>query len=800
MKFDFSQQPGLIRWNRNLKFDGKPLVSIITAFYNAGKYFQQTYNSVMDQTFPWFEWIIVDDGSTDEESLLLLNKLALSDQRIKIIHQENAGAPSARNTGILNSTTDYIFPLDSDDLIEPTCLEYNFWALYFNPKATWSYSDSVGFQNEEYLWDASFDPERMKKTNHLVVTALIRKQAALDVGCYSIQEGPFDEDWHFWLKLLAQGAFPVQIKGEYLFWYRRSENGVYASVHNNLQNNKRNKKIISEQAAFVIAPEKPVIYPTGVSKTYTLPVESKWNRSIYKEHHKIHILCLFPWLSMGGADKFNLDLLTGLDKECYEISIITTTPSDNAWLQRFREVTPEIFNLPNFLSDENFPEFINYFIKSREIDIIFQSNSLDGYYLLPWIRQHFPNVAIVDYVHMEEWYWRNGGYARDSGIMGNIIEHTYVCNSATRKIMVEKLNKDPEKVETVHIGIDDTYFNPDKVRPSLLYKELKIATDRPIVLFICRLHPQKRPFLMLKIAEQVKKEIENIAFVVIGDGPQEEELQAAAESMNLTETVYFLGAKSEVRPYYRDAKLTLICSMKEGLALTAYESCAMGVPVISADVGGQKDLIDNEVGALIPYMQDEEQDFDVRTFSKAEIAAYTNAIVEVLSDDNKWNILSQKCRCRIKKSFTINTMIEKMDAEFRRIVATPSLALDREKKTEALKELGLLAGELYTVSAALKSANPFATNTHFEGKINNSAIINRLSECEKVLARHEEVVNRHEEVVNRHEEVVNRHEEVVNRHEKSINHQWEVQKWHEERIQVLEHKNSLWKKITHKFL
>ena len=166
MKFDFSQQPGLIRWNRNLKFDGKPLVSIITAFYNAGKYFRQTYNSVMDQTFPWFEWIIVDDGSTDEESLLILNKLASSDQRIKVIHQANAGAPSARNTGILNSTTDYIFPLDSDDLIEPTCLEYNFWALYFNPKATWSYSDSVGFQNEEYLWDTSFDPERMKKTNH----------------------------------------------------------------------------------------------------------------------------------------------------------------------------------------------------------------------------------------------------------------------------------------------------------------------------------------------------------------------------------------------------------------------------------------------------------------------------------------------------------------------------------------------------------------------------------------------------------------------------------------------------------
>ena len=69
---------------------------------------------------------------------------------------------------------------------------------------------------------------------------------------------------------------------------------------------------------------------------------------------------------------------------------------------------------------------------------------------------------------------------------------------------------------------------------------------------------------------------------------------------------------------------------------------------------------------------------------------------------------------------------------------------------------------------------------------------------EEVLNRHEEVVNRHEEVVNRHEEVVNRHEEVLNRHEKSINHQWEVQKWHEERIQKLENNTSWIKKIIKK--
>ena len=148
-------------------------------------------------------------------------------------------------------------------------------------------------------------------------------------------------------------------------------------------------------------------YPTDSYNAYKGIKGSDWEKKVYKKHEKIHILCLFPWLTMGGADKFNLDLLEGLDKNRYEISIITTTKSENNWIQRFRKVTPEIFNLPNFLSPENYPEFIDYIIKSREIDLIFQSNSLDGYYLLPWIRQRHPEVAIVDYVHMEEWYWRN---------------------------------------------------------------------------------------------------------------------------------------------------------------------------------------------------------------------------------------------------------------------------------------------------------------------------------------------------------------------------------------------------------
>lgn len=577
------------------------------------------------------------------------------------------------------------------------------------------------------------------------------------LGGYTIKEEAFDEDWHFWLKLMAKGYSCVQLRNEYLHWYRILNSGRMASIHTDNQKKERNKKIISEQAAFVINPKDPIIYPITTYEEFANINESKDVESIYKEHKKIHVLFVLPWLVMGGADKFNLDLITRLDKSKFEVSIITTLERDNDWLQRFREVTPEIFNLPNFLSPNDYPEFIDYFIKSREIDILFASNSTEGYYLLPWIRKNFPHLAIVDYVHMEEWYWRNGGHARSSAIMGEIVEKTYVCNSVTRDVMIQQFHRNPESVETVHIGIDEVQFDASKVRSGILYEELGISEKRPIVLFICRLHPQKRPFLMLKIAKQVQKKIKNVAFVVIGDGSQKEELISATKTMELDNTVYFLGSKNEVRPYYKDTKVTLICSIKEGLALTAYESCAMGVPVVSADVGGQKDLIDSSVGKLIPFMLDEDKHFDSRDFSDKEINAYTDAIVEILSDEEKWKELSLNCRNRIEQKFTIKEMVQYFENEFQRLIQDETLLKQREEKSECLRKLGMLADEIYT-EVLMEHEENHAESSHYYKEDLNDNIKN----------------------------IINQDREILERHEKSINHQWEIQKWHEERIKRLE--------------
>lgn len=708
MQFDFEQQPGLTCWNRHLVKTEKPLVSIITPYYNGGSHIQQTCNSVLNQTFPYFEWIIVDDGSTKEEDVRLLGEMAAQDPRIRILHKENGGISSARNYGIRYAKTDLILPLDDDDLLEPPFVEYCWWMLRKNPEAAWAYTDSVGFEGQEYLWNHPFDPIRLKRENHLTATALIRRQALEAIGGYSEESKHYNEDWYAWLKLVAKGGYPVQSCGEYLFWYRRGDAGVLSLVNTDKKIAAENQRMIAAAAGQVADPHAPVLYPKAFSYNWTQPKMSAWDKCVYEKKDKKHIVFLFPHLEMGGADKFNLDLISGLEKEKYDTSIITTIQNTQQWLQAFRNVTPNIFNLANFADPEDYAEFISYYLKSRKADILFVSNSYHGYYLIPWLRENFPELVIVDYVHMEEWYWRSGGYARTSAVVGAVTEKTYVCNSATRDVMIGHFGRTPESVETVHIGVEEAYFDRSKVEAGTLYRELGISDTRPVVLFVCRLHPQKRPFLMLEIAKKVAFQLPAAVFAVVGDGPQEAELRQKAKSMGLKNNVFFLGSRKDVRPYYRDAKVTLICSLKEGLALTAYESCAMGVPVVSADVGGQKDLIDDAVGVLIPCLQPESEGFDSRAFSSEEVDAYANCIVRLLTDAQLWAEKSENCRKRIEKRFTIEKMAAYFQQEFERLTADETRKQRRREAAQALRLCSPLAAELFAMEMQMQSAEEAA--------------------------------------------------------------------------------------------
>ena len=664
--FNYELQPGKELKPFNFEKKYEPIISIVMPFYNEKDHIEQTVNSVLNQTFPAWELIIVDDGSTDEEALNGLEKIAKKDERIHVYHKENSGPADTRDFAGSKSSesSKYICTLDSDDLIDKTYLEIAYFTLETNSKATWAYTDSVGFGNVEYTWNKGFSSNKLKKVNELTVNAVIKKEDFLAVGGYGLKEKKIFEDWNLWLKFIAAKKYPVH-NSYYGFWYRRNEHSeLSASVNTN---KKRAMEIIHDTCKTIKGTVEAKEYP-DYNYNWNYIVDQFNFKADFKEENsgKINVLMIIPWMTTGGADKFNLDLVNKLDHDRFNFTIVTTEPGVNNYKQLYNEDTV-IYELPAFLDMKNWPAFINYLMNKKNINFVFSTNSEFGYSTLPYIKANYPEIPIIDYVHMEEWYNRNGGYSRDSSAVESVIDKTLTCNGNTTKIFVDYFKRNPNSVETVYIGVDENKYDPEKYN----YEEQRAIfglSKKYVIGFICRISEQKRPLLLLEIIKKLKENRNDFEFLIAGDGNLLEKMKSKANSMGLKENIKFIGNVAETAPVYSASDLTINCSIKEGLALTSYESLSMGVPVISSDVGGQKELINDEVGVIVPLHQDEE---DIREFkySDEEIMEYVNGINKILDNLDEYKA---NCRKRILDGFTINQMVVRMNDIIEEIYNNPS--------------------------------------------------------------------------------------------------------------------------------
>ena len=113
---------------RNMeKAVSEPLISVIVPLYNVESYLDKCIDSIVNQTYKNLEIILVDDGSTDE-SPKICEKWAEKDKRIRVIHKNNGGVSSARNTGLDAATGEYISFVDSDDYVVRNYIDF----LYYN--------------------------------------------------------------------------------------------------------------------------------------------------------------------------------------------------------------------------------------------------------------------------------------------------------------------------------------------------------------------------------------------------------------------------------------------------------------------------------------------------------------------------------------------------------------------------------------------------------------------------------------------------------------------------------------------
>ncbi|MCJ7647562.1 MAG: glycosyltransferase [Candidatus Lokiarchaeota archaeon] len=219
----------------------KNLVSVITPTYNRGEVFKETIQSVLNQTYHNFEYIIVDDGSTDNTKEIVQS---FHDKRIKYINQQHVGTPaSGRNTGIKNAKGEFIAFLDSDDIWFPQKLEIQLKEFQKNADILIVATNGIIIPLRPYRNYLSIKKNLVVSFRDLIVnkknpiinsTVLIKRTAIEAIGL--IDEEPSIralEDYDYWLRVLKYCDNSILVLAQLLVKYRVHSSGITTDMFTN---------------------------------------------------------------------------------------------------------------------------------------------------------------------------------------------------------------------------------------------------------------------------------------------------------------------------------------------------------------------------------------------------------------------------------------------------------------------------------------------------------------------------------------------------------------------------------------
>lgn len=202
-------------------------VSIIIPCFQQAEYLADAIESALRQSYKNIEVIVINDGSPDGTSEIAKR------YPVKLINQKNRGLASARNTGIMNSSGDYIFPLDADDVLVDNCIEKIVEvARETNADIVAPSIRTFGLSREDVILMKSPQLKDFKEGNRLAYCSAIKRDVLLECGGYSSRMDKGWEDLHLWYDLLTRGKKIVTIS-EPLVLYRTKKDSMWTDARDN---------------------------------------------------------------------------------------------------------------------------------------------------------------------------------------------------------------------------------------------------------------------------------------------------------------------------------------------------------------------------------------------------------------------------------------------------------------------------------------------------------------------------------------------------------------------------------------
>jgi glycosyltransferase involved in cell wall biosynthesis len=250
----------------------KPLVAVLMTVYNASEFLKEAIDSILNQTFTEFDFVIVNDGSTDSSESIIKH---YKDDRIKLLsYQENKGFAYALNVGLASISAKYIVRMDADDISLPIRIEKLVAYMEANSSIGIYGSSLKRFGKDNEIWnpainDAAIKARLLFATAMMHPTIIIRNEVLTSTQLKYRNNFPPSEDYDFFYRLSAFTNFANT--NEVLYHYRiHTTNMTAMSFEKRIESKKRLYQFILSDFG-IVPTEDELLLHFGFSKNTLLP-------------------------------------------------------------------------------------------------------------------------------------------------------------------------------------------------------------------------------------------------------------------------------------------------------------------------------------------------------------------------------------------------------------------------------------------------------------------------------------------------------------------------------------------------
>lgn len=254
----------------------KPLVSVVMSVYNDERYLKEAVNSILNQSFKDFEFIIINDGSNDA-SLNILKEYEKKDKRIILIDQENIGLTKSLNKAIKLSHGKYIARQDSDDISDPERFKSQIEFLQNNKEYALvgtniakidENSELIEINSTKYSYEEIC--QTFKKRNCIAHGSVMIDKGALENELFYDEDFRYAQDFRLWAKIakkfkianLKEPLYQLRLHGSSISKQKIESQSIYAgvvayefeynTVINNIDKELENNKLLRKKVATVL--------------------------------------------------------------------------------------------------------------------------------------------------------------------------------------------------------------------------------------------------------------------------------------------------------------------------------------------------------------------------------------------------------------------------------------------------------------------------------------------------------------------------------------------------------------------